>query len=495
MRSARAWIRPGHRYRGAGRAAGGSCVFALYLMLGGCGDPAASAPALTYEPLLTWIEAEPRELSLSERGQVVRLTVTAYDQRYHRIADPVVRWESTDSLVVIVTPEGDAIAVGDGSASVRAFADSIASNEIPVAVTTWTAVSVGDYHVCAIATGGTAYCWGLAEHAQTGWWSELPGPAPLPVSVPADFIALDASLRQFTCGLAYDHRAYCWGWDDIGQLGDGGMRGDWIFSEGTLVWGSQQYRLLAAGGYHTCGVASSDSTAYCWGANWDGQVGITTHDYTTAPFQVDGDHQFSRIVAGERHTCALTPSGQLYCWGANSFGQLGIGSVDGVPHPLPLLVDISVLVDLTAGADHTCGLAQDGAAYCWGLNDEGQLGNGSTTDSPTATGVIGDLRFGMLSAGYRHTCGVTKDGSATYCWGQNDQAQLGDGSTSGSPVPVRAAAGIALQSVSAGFRHSCGLTPAGGVYCWGDNRYGQLGDGTTLSSPVPRLVVGPAMIR
>jgi alpha-tubulin suppressor-like RCC1 family protein len=158
---------------------------------------------------------------------------------------------------------------------------------------------------------------------------------------------------------------------------------------------------------------------------------------------------------------------------------------------------------VSAGGGYTCGVTTDGAAYCWGYNGDGELGNGTTTGpeqcgpsggtvacSSTPVAVAGGYAFVTVSAGDGQTCGVTTGGAA-YCWGYNGSGELGTGSTTSSATPAAVVGGHTFSMVSAtGLEHTCGVTADGAAYCWGDNFWGELGTGTTTSSSTPVPVLG-----
>lgn len=210
---------------------------------------------------------------------------------------------------------------------------------------------------------------------------------------------------------------------------------------------------------------------------------------TSAPVKIP---TFILVTAGQDHTCALTTDGLVYCWGSNQDGQLGLGLTDKLPHPKPLLVDSKLRFTLvTAGYRHTCALTTDGAAYCWGANDSGQLGNGSLQPSASPIPVSGKLFFESLSSGATHTCGVTKFAEG-FCWGGNWHGQLGIGSMDGDEKysccktqPKLIASSLSLSKVTAGGIHTCAVTKTGKAYCWGMANYGRLGIGRTSAVNVP----------
>ncbi|MEJ7810412.1 MAG: hypothetical protein WKG32_08365 [Gemmatimonadaceae bacterium] len=289
------------------------------------------------------------------------------------------------------------------------------------------------------------------------------------------------------CAVTTQSRLYCWGDNTWGQLGAGTTG-----SGGPLpatVFSSLPFSFVTAGGHHAC--ALSGTRAYCWGQDALGQLGDDRQVNSTTPIPVVGVAAFSRISAGFQHTCGVAPDGSAYCWGDNRLGQLGSGSAGGF-NTAPIRVTGGVGFSAISAGDstHTCALTAAGAAYCWGANSFGQVGNGSIGGIiATPTAVAGGLTFAELSAGRDFTCGRTAGGAA-YCWGKNDFGQLGNGQTSGAaatPVQVVSTPNIenpanppsgslTFTSVSAGRRHACALATDGNAYCWGSNVYGALGN-------------------
>jgi len=236
-------------------------------------------------------------------------------------------------------------------------------------------------------------------------------------------------------------------------------------------------------------VATVDATGLVTGVD-SGSVGViaTSGDVSdTTPITVVAIH-FGSVVAGGGHSCGIRTDGAAYCWGGNGNGQLGDGTQ--VSRPIPAAVAGGLTFSaLSASSAHTCGLTTGGAAYCWGYNVEGQLGDGTTASRAVPVAVAGALIFSAVVAGDYHTCGLTV-GGAVYCWGTNWTGQLGDGSTTRSLVPVAVTGGLTFTALDAGGNHTCGIASGGVPYCWGYNRDGQLGDGTRVSSAAPVAVIG-----
>ncbi len=324
--------------------------------------------------------------------------------------------------------------------------------------------------------------WGAA-----GCLGDSTGP-PLP---PADTVAFATyDLGAFhACGLTAAGRAYCWGANGVAQLGTGTFEDEAVprrVAQGTAV-----YRQVTLGGGHTCAVLSTE-VAHCWGLNDRGQLGLGTQGLPVGqPTRVAAGRLFSFIAAGGAHTCGLDQNGFAWCWGLAESGRLGNG-VSGVeitrPTPDSVLF-AEPFAMLTLGNDHTCGLTADGRAYCWGSGALGQLGIGASENRDTPTLVSGGHVFAQLDAGGLHTCGVTLDGDG-YCWGDHASGQLGMGSGGPQAAPTAVSGARAWRSIHAGGNHSCAVTIADEAYCWGLNDSGQLGDGTSASRNVPTAVSG-----
>lgn len=360
-------------------------------------------------------------------------------------------------------------------------------------------ISASGDHTCALTSLGKAYCWGNNYSGQLGDGTTNASNQNGPQAVIGGrrFSSISAG-EGHTCALTASGRAYCWGTNYDGQLGDGTTSPS--FQNGPqAVIGGHRFASISAGDFFTCALTPRGK-AYCWGTNEGGHLGDgTTNDSNqNGPQAVIGSFAFARISAGDDHTCAITARGTAHCWGVNSWGELGDGTtvgsdVNGPQAVIGGLIFASISVSRDGGDAHTCALTALGNAHCWGRNNSGQLGDGTTNDSNQSgpQAVIGARTFVSIRAGEDFTCALTARGKA-YCWGDNAFAQLGDGTFADSGVngPQAVIGGRTFGSISAGDDHTCALTRRGVAYCWGYNLFGQLGDGTTIDSGVngPRAV-------
>lgn len=195
------------------------------------------------------------------------------------------------------------------------------------------------------------------------------------------------------------------------------------------------------------------------------------------------------ITVGFDHACGLTDAGQAYCWGRNDAGEIGDGTTDPRPEPAAVAGG-HTFVSLSAGHNRTCGVTPENALYCWGQNGFGELGDG-TVNAPKAepTRVQGDVRFESVAVGSHHVCALSTEGRA-YCWGRGAGGVLGDGATENRTAPTPVDTELRFAQIAAGLDHTCALTDAGEAYCWGKNDAGELGDGTHDDATTPRQVAG-----
>jgi alpha-tubulin suppressor-like RCC1 family protein len=349
-------------------------------------------------------------------------------------------------------------------------------------------VSAAYGHTCGVTTDDRAYCWGLNDRGQLGDGTTTNHSTPVRVAGAVRFLQVSTG-SFFTCGLTTDDRAYCWGVNTDGQLGEGTTTSHLT---PVAVAGGRRYRDVRAGFAHVCGTTMS-RRAYCWGSNSQGELGDGTRTMRLIPTPVAGGLKFRQLGDGsEFFTCGVTPGHRAYCWGLNTDGQLGDGTTES--HLTPVAVGGGLRFrEVNAGLGrHTCGVTTDDRAYCWGRNDRGQLGDGTASSAFRPVAVLGGLQFKSVTLGEEHTCGVTTSGLA-YCWGFNNIfGTLGDGTTNQSATPVAVAGGLQFGSgtLDAGITHTCGVTTDAVAYCWGGNIWGQLGDGTTNIRLTPVPVAG-----
>ncbi|MBC7789234.1 MAG: hypothetical protein H7Z74_04765 [Anaerolineae bacterium] len=422
-------------------------------------------------------------LLVDDVGQV---TAVARDADGNIVAGAPFVFLSSDTTVVRVDSTGAILPVAPGEAVITVQSGSSRGDvAITILAKTFAILDAGGDFTCGALGDGRAYCWGLgdvgqlAATADSTCFDELPGEAHPCSTSPARaadslaFVQLSAG-DSLACGVSTTGSVHCWGANAFGQLGDGTTA-----SGGpTTVLTTRQFDVVAAGTRHACGVAV-DSTAFCWGEDSLGQLGDARRINSATPVPVVGGNRFHAITVGYRHSCGIAADMLVYCWGDNSQGQLGTGLIGGSnATPAPVAGGFSYAM-VSSSFNHTCAITTGGAAHCWGANENGQLGTGLVGEaSGQPTPVADGITFALVSAGRTASCGVATSGAA-FCWGLDSHGQLGNGSTSGNfSSPAAVSGGILFKTVSVGTRHSCGIAGDDTSYCWGSDVFGALGDGS-----------------
>lgn len=339
-------------------------------------------------------------------------------------------------------------------------------------------LATGAEHTCAIWKQGDVYCWGDDGYGQLGLGGTNGATKPKRVSLSGTPVEIDAG-EYLTCARRTNGTISCWGHNDEGQVGNGRTNSSGESTPNRVQQISNADDICAES-KHACAVDTSGSV-YCWGQNSKGQLGADPNPFprSTSPMKVPGIADARRVTCGEEFVCALRSGGDVSCWGYNNKGQLGDGSTTNRSQPVAPQVPNSVqFVDLAGGVEHACGLDQSGRLWCWGNDEDGQLGLGSgdqTTSTPQQVKTLSQTPLEVVAGG-GFTCVRTANGPR--CWGSDSFGQLGNGSGGDTPTPVPVQGVAASTGIEAGELHTCVLS-SGSMYCWGFNSGGQLGNGST----------------
>lgn len=402
------------------------------------------------------------------------------------------------------------------------------TNFVPVgAGRQWAHVSAGGSHTCALDQEGSRFCWGSNDFGQLGTGTLGLSAEPRQVGSDLDW-AFVATGSGFTCALKRTGELFCFGANGQGQLGLGAKASstptpvrvdagsDWktvaasntrvvalrgpnggetLWSFGAMPNGGpvqplpterfatlQGWLQVSSGFLHDCAVRG-DGTLWCWGDNAYGQLGRRDPMNANEPLQVGVDNDWSEVAAGNLHTCGLRRNGTLWCFGHNAEGQVGTGSDKEKNVYVPMRVGFeSDWVKVAAGRYFSCALKDGGTPFCWGENRQGQVGDGSGLRAFAPTPVAGGHSFSKLGPG----CGLAADG-ALWCWGPLERDPAAPGDLTSERIPVRMGSLSGLADMTAPGKHQCALRDDGTLWCWGDNRHGQLGSGLAFS-PTPLAV-------
>ena len=353
-------------------------------------------------------------------------------------------------------------------------------------------LSAGENHTCILESDGKAYCWGGNSVGQLGNGSTESSMRSVAVSGGLRFKSISVGWDH-TCGVTDDNDAYCWGRGRYGRLGNDSSENR---TTPTAVSGGLSFESVNSGFAHTCGI-TTDGDGFCWGRNEDGILGNNSVEGSLVPVPVSGGHAFGSINAGSATTCGITTSGDAYCWGASDFGNLlGQGADDRDRKFAPGLVAGEFNFkpsSISVGLDHICALSTADKAVCWGRGRYGKLGIGSgdglgvLENLMTPREVKGNISFTLITTGVFQTCGIATDGKA-YCWGRNGSGQLGDGTTTMRVEPAAVSGNLDFKEIAIGIKHACGISSNDDVYCWGDGNAGKLGTRSSDNKLIPTKV-------
>lgn len=415
-----------------------------------------------------------------------RYGALTYDAKGIWIQGRDIEWQSSAPSAISISDSGWASTLSNGSATLSAISEGVSSPGVVVAVLIMpqlVSLAVGDYQTCAVGTDSGAYCWGSNNYGALGVGDIRPRPGPVLVSGGHRWKAV-AVGDEHTCGLTELGAAYCWGRNHQGQLGTGTTTESRV---PIAVTGGLAFETISAGSAYTCAVTAAHD-AYCWGSNGSGKLGNGSILPSLVPTLVQGAHEFQTVSSGRGSvSCGVTTIGEGYCWGTNDDGQLGTG--DSTSSTVPVQVTgVYSWAEISASMVHECGRDVLGGAYCWGANPYGAFGNGTTTSDPRPT-LFGAGTYLSISAGSLFSCGVDSDGGL-WCSGQNLAYQLGVDGPYQLESPINPAPSLQFSVVRAGLTHACALSSTGQVWCWGTGVSEYAGFDETLPVRTPFKVVG-----
>ena len=346
--------------------------------------------------------------------------------------------------------------LGDGDDNDRHSPDNVTGLS-----STITQIAVGNAHACSVTSSQTVACWGADADGEIGDGIVTQRTIPNPVT---NLTAAPGQVKSFnqTCALTQQGGIKCWGNNTRGQVGEGDDHNKAAPVDVVgLTTGVQQ---VSTGENFTCALTTSNG-AKCWGSNDDGELGDGNTTASLTAIDVPGlTGNVAQVDAGSKFACAVKNSGTVYCWGDNTYGELGNNSTTRSLTPVQVS-GISNATYASAGyGPYACALLSTGAVKCWGSNSNGQLGDGTTTERHTPV-TVSSLSSGVasISTGKASTCAVKTDASL-FCWGYNANGQLGNGTTTQSLTPVAVPSlGTTVSSVSVGVYHSCAVLTTTGV--------------------------------
>jgi alpha-tubulin suppressor-like RCC1 family protein len=354
-------------------------------------------------------------------------------------------------------------------------------------------IAVGGHHACVVLTSAKVECWGRNFTGALGDGTRLDRAIPTPtIGLPLPLHAVNqVSAGVVTsCAVTAGFGASCWGQ----MTGDGSpLHNDHTSAVAVTNLPAGGVSQVSAG-WGGCALVRTGGLATsvrCWGDNTWGELGNGTTTDSTTPVKVSSLSNVMSVASGATHVCALVHNGGARCWGENNKGQLGDGTTTNRSTPVQVTGLPSNMAQIAAADDHTCALLKTETVKCWGQNNRGQLGDGTTSDRSTPVAVAGLTGVVQISLGDAYTCALLDTG-AVQCWGFNSLGELGNGTTTDSTSPVQVSGLTSgVQALSAGDATACVVLISAQVDCWGDNSHGELGNGSIGGqSDTPGLVQG-----
>ena len=356
------------------------------------------------------------------------------------------------------------------------------------AMTGFTQVSAGNYFTCALKSDTTVWCWGINTSGQLGDGTTTLRNRPVQVNGLSGIVSVESS-NDYACALKSDNTMWCWGNNGFGQLGNGTTTNSSAPVQVSSLTGVTQF---ATGYGHVCAL-KSDGSVVCWGWNVMMNLGTGTTTSSSTPVTPSGLTSASQVRAGAYGGCVLLVDATVRCWGAGGSGQLGNG---GTTYQTSTKTQPTALTGVSglsnAKGQHSCAIMSDKTIKCWGYNDHGQVGIGTTTNqlTPALVTTISDVVD--ISSNNHTTCAVKTDGTA-WCWGWAGWNQLGNGSNVDKFVPTEVPNVSGAIQISAGYTHTCVVLADTTIKCWGRNNSSELGDGTATGRATAVSVMAPAV--
>jgi uncharacterized protein YjdB/alpha-tubulin suppressor-like RCC1 family protein len=424
-------------------------------------------------------------------GQTLQLAAVATDAQGRTLAGHAIAWTSLTPAVATVTSSGLVTAIGSGTVVVRGTADAAHSDATLTIGPAGFAVATmtGGTDPCVVTFAGDGYCWGYNRLGTVGDGTSINRSRPSRIVGGAGAWTIVSSQGgTLTCGLNIGAQPWCWG---LSETGNGTITAS---TTPRTVVGGHLFSQVQALDASACAL-DLGGVAWCWGVGtYEGYVLGTIGSpsplgYVLVPTLVSGGHTFVQLGGAFNEACGLTAAGAVWCWGDGA-PSLGDGVTEASTLPIQP-VGLPAIAQLPLNEGTSCVRAVSGDAWCWGNNASGVLGDGTTVDRSTPVKVLGGHSFIDLSAGYTHACGLTAAGVA-WCWGDNSEGQLGDGTVTNRLTPVQVSGGHQFTRIIAGVgSYTCGIATDGQLWCWGNNADGAVGDGTNVNRSVPVLVTGP----